>query len=138
MKQAVLAGDRERIDPYLGSDLANRSIRFTAEAENLHYTNPRGQRIYRFTLSPEPASLSTGEEEVAFITYRMDHPTFQNALLATGPDRDFRASYDGWGCLAKVVALIEYANPDRSPEIAAFDMCSVTKWPGARPGFPER
>jgi hypothetical protein len=125
MKQVVLAGDRERIRAYLDSDLASRSIRFTAQAHDLGYRNPQGQPVYRFSLFPERASLPTGEAAVAVITYRMDHPTFQNALLATGPDRDFTASYTGWGCLRQVVALIEYVYPDRSPEIAAFDMCAA-------------
>jgi hypothetical protein len=58
----------------------------------------------------------------------MDHPTFQNALLATGPERDFTASYTGWGCLRRVVVLIEYVNPDRWPEIAEFDMCDAIGW----------
>ena len=59
------------------------------------------------------------------VTYRLDHPTFKNALLTTGPDRDFTASYDGWGCLPQVIVLIEYVNPEQSPEIAEFDMCAA-------------
>jgi hypothetical protein len=128
MKQAVLSGDRGRIQAYLSSDLANHTIRFTATADDLGYRNPAGQRVYKFALSPAPESLPTGEASVAVITYRMDHPTFQNALLATGPDRRFAASYTGWGCLSNVIVLIEYVDPQRSPEIASFDMCAALGW----------
>jgi hypothetical protein len=55
------------------------------------------------------------------------HETFKDPLLTTGPDRDFTASYDGWGCLNKVIVLIEYVDPEKSPEIAEFDMCAALK-----------
>ena len=66
--------------------------------------------------------------EVAVITYRMDHPSFQNSLLATGPERGFTASYTGWGCLSNVVVLMEYIDPDRPAEIAAYNMCQALGW----------
>jgi hypothetical protein len=128
MKQAVLAGDREKIRTFLDSEVANRSIRFTARAEDLGYKNPQGQQVFRFLLSPAAATLPSGESAVAVVTYRMEHPTFQNALLTTGPDRDFTASYIGWGCLRNVVVLIEYADPQRAPEISQFDMCTAIGW----------
>jgi hypothetical protein len=125
MKQAVLSGDRDLIRSYLDSDLANKSIRFTAQAKNLGYRNPQGQEVYQFSLFPEPDTLPSGDESVALLTYRMDHPTFHNALLTTGPDRDFKGAYTGWGCLRQVVILIEYVAPDRLPGIATFDMCEA-------------
>ena len=66
--------------------------------------------------------------EVAVITYRMDHPSFQNSLLATGPESGFNASYTGWGCLSNVVVLMEYIDPDRPAEIAAYNMCQALGW----------
>ena len=128
MKQAVLSGDRERIQAFLSSDLANHSIRFSARADDLGYSNPQGQRIYKFQLFPVNQSLPGPHSDIAVITYRMEHPTFQNALLATGPDRAFVASYTGWGCLRTVTALIEYVDPQHSPEIASFDMCAAIGW----------
>jgi hypothetical protein len=125
MKQAVLSGDRRRIEQFLQSGLANHSIRFTARAERLGYQDPKGRWISKFLLSPNLATLPTGDSAVAVVTYRMDHPTFQNALLTTGRDHDFTASYTGWGCLRRVVVLIEYSNPERSPEIAEYDMCAA-------------
>ncbi len=132
MKQAVLSGDRAQIRSALaGEGLSagnSSSIRFTARADDLGYRNPAGQQIYKFSLMPDPADLQRAKESVAVITYRMDHPTFQNALLATGPERNFTASYSGWGCLRQVIALIEYKDPDRPPELTAYDMCEALDW----------
>lgn len=132
MKQAVLSGDRAQIRSALaGEGLSagnTSSIRFTARAADLGYRNPAGQQIYKFSLMPDPADLQRAKESVAVITYRMDHPTFQNALLATGPERNFTASYSGWGCLRQVIALIEYKDPDRPPELTAYDMCEALDW----------
>jgi hypothetical protein len=128
MKQAVLAGDKAKIRAFLDSELANHSIQFTARAEDLGYKNPQGQQVFRFLLSPAAATLPLGESAVAVVTYRMEHPTFQNALLTTGPDRNFTASYIGWGCLRNVVVLIEYADPQRAPEISQYDMCAAIDW----------
>jgi hypothetical protein len=74
------------------------------------------------------STLPHGEAAVALVTYRLDHPTFKNALLTTGPDRHFTASYEGWGCMNQVTVLIEYVNPEQSPEIAEFDMCAALGW----------
>jgi len=84
--------------------------------------------VYKFSLMPDPAALPELKQSVAVTTYRMDHPTFQNGLLATGAERNFTASYAGWGCLTQVVALIEYKDPDRPPEIASYNMCEALGW----------
>ena len=127
MKQAVLSGNRRQIDEFLQGDLANHSIRFTARAENLGYKS-NGRSIFKFLLFPNRSTLPGGDSAVAVVTYRMDHPTFQNALLTTGRDHDFTASYQGWGCLQRVIVLIEYVNPERSPEIADYNMCAAFGW----------
>jgi len=132
MKQAVLSGDRARIQAALAQGRvasgSNEPVRFTARADDLGYKNPAGQKVYRFSLMPDPAALPELKQSVAVITYRMDHPTFQNGLLATGAERNFTASYAGWGCLTQVVALIEYKDPDRPPEIASYNMCEALGW----------
>lgn len=82
--------------------------------------------MFEFFLFPDEKSISGGLGSIAGITYRMDHPTFQSALLTAGPDRRFRASYMRVGMSYEfVVVLIDYVDPDRSPEIAAFDMCEA-------------
>jgi hypothetical protein len=127
MKQAVLSGNRRQIDAFLQGDLANHSIRFMGRAENLGYKS-NGRSIFKFLLFPDRSTLPGGDSAVAVVTYRMDHPTFQNALLTTGRDHDFTASYQGWGCLQRVIVLIEYVNPERSPEIADYNMCAAFGW----------
>ena len=128
LKQAVLSGDQARIQAALDSPQRNRSIVFTASATPYGYTNPAGQRLYKFTLCVDAISVPGGLTSIAIVTYRMDHPSFRNTLLATGPDRQFAASYDGWGCLSNVVAVIEYVDPDKLPEIATFNMCKALGW----------
>lgn len=148
MKQAVLSGDRARIQAFLHRPAPPKldpnseprpdgaahptkptsRIRFTATAEDLGYKNPSGQRVYKFSLMPDRDVLGEAKKTVAVITYRMDHPSFQNGLLATGPERNFTASYIGWGCLSQVVVLIEYIEPDHPPEIAEYNMCSSLGW----------
>ena len=127
MKQAVLAGDADRIATYLASPDAKSQVQFSGTATPLGYKGADGRPIYRFTLTPKHA-LEDLRAEVAVVTYRMNHPTFQNSLLATGPDRAFTASYTGWGCLRNVVVLIEYNDPDRGSEITAYDMCKAIGW----------
>lgn len=125
MKQAVLSGDQARIRRFLEDEALRSRIRFTARADNLGYRNAQGKQVYRFSLLPTADSLPRARAEVAVITYRMDHETFRNSLLATGPERDFATGYVGWGCLRNVVVLVEYVDPDRPAEIAAFDMCAA-------------
>jgi hypothetical protein len=128
MKQAVLSGDRARFSAYLEASKAGKRLRFTAVATSLGYRNPQGQTVYKFSLMPDTSVLQAWKKSVAVVTYRMDHPTFQNALLATGPDRDFTASYTGWGCLRNVVVLVEYVDPDEPARIANYDMCEALGW----------
>ena len=74
--------------------------------------------IYKFQLFPNPAGLPEFENEIAFITYLAKHPSFQNTILTVGPDRQFHASYQGWGCLREITALIEYKNPEKPPAVS--------------------
>src|SRR5206468_6645978 len=101
---------------------------FEASAKDLGYKNPQGKEVYRFELSPEENSVPGGLQNVAVITFIMSHPTFANPLLAAGPDRNFRASYPRWGCLRRVVAVLEYTDSDKPPTIASFDMCKALGW----------
>ena len=125
LKQAVLSGDRARIATFVQSNRAREWVQFAAQALPAGYRNPQGQEVYRFVLSPTTEALSRLRQQAAVVTYRMDHPSFNNALLATGADRDFNASYVGWGCLSKVVALIEYVDPEQPAEVREFDMCAL-------------
>jgi len=122
MKQAVLTGDRNGIREFLETARTTTDLAFAARATPRGYNDGAGRPIYRFQLTPDVASPDA-LKNVATVTYRMDHPTFKNALLTTGPERGFQAEYDGWGCLQSVTVLVEYADPDRSPGLTEFNMC---------------
>jgi len=122
LRQTILSG--QSIPP----NYINHEIRFHAEATEYPYKSLAGKATYKFTISPDSSSIPGGLQSIAFITFRMAHPTFPNSLIATGPDRNFTASYDGVGCLNKVVALIEYTNPDTPPSVAEFNQCKLLKW----------
>ena len=127
MKRAVLTGDRDGIRQFLETARTSADLAFTARAIPRGYRDSTGRPIYRFILMPD----NTGKvnvKEVATVTYRMDHPTFRNGLLTTGPERSFEAEYDGWGCLRSVTVLVEYVDPDRSPALTEFDMCARLGW----------
>jgi hypothetical protein len=127
IRQAALAGDEEALSR-LTATVRGSTIRFTARETDLKYKNPAGDQIYKFELFPDPATLPKGNAAVAFVTYLADHPTFQNTLMTAGAKRDFVVSYTGWGCLHRIVALIEYKDPTRPAEATEFDMCKEIGW----------
>lgn len=134
LKQAALSGNQGEIDAVLNSSLRNNQIVFRASAkprfddQGRPIYNRQGKLVYDFELYPDKNSIPEGEKTIAYITYKLDHPTFRNSLLLTGPDINFRASYNGWGCLRQVIAVIEYVNPDKTPAIASFNMCKALGW----------
>jgi len=128
IRQAALSGDKDNLSKLLSSLDQNTTLRFTARAADLGYKNPSNQQVYKFDLYPEPGTLPAGQDAVAFVTYLANHPTFQNTLMTAGGERNFRASYIGWGCLRSIVALVEYKDPTRPPTVAEFDMCRELNW----------
>jgi hypothetical protein len=126
-KQHALSGDVDQLaNAY--PNLIRTDVTFAATATSLGYKSKDGLNIYQFRIFPEQEFVRAYSKTIAFITYKMNHPTFHDSLLATGPDRQFTASYTGWGCLNRVVAVIEYIDPDKPPNLAIFDMCRVTEW----------
>jgi hypothetical protein len=107
------------------SDNRASTIKFTVEARDQKWKDGQGREIYDFWLSPRRDSLEAGE--VAFITYFADHPTFNRTLMVSGPDRGFRVTYTGWGCLTRIVAVIEFTKPVPIA-VAEFDMCKILGW----------
>lgn len=124
IRQAALSGDQDKLNELLSKLGQNDKLQFAATATDLHYKSG-SYEIYKFELFPQKDTLPSGESAVAFITYLADHPTFQNTLLTAGQKRDFRASYTGWGCLQRIVALTEYVDPTKSPTVTVFDMCKL-------------
>jgi hypothetical protein len=128
IREAVLTNNGQQLASLLSSLKSDTSIRFGAEAQDLRYKNPSGQKVYQFSLFPLPGTLPPGKESVAFITYLANHPTFKNTLMTAAAGRNYRTTYVGWGCLTRIVAVIEYSNQTRPPSIVDFDMCALLGW----------
>ena len=127
IRQVALSGNYEEVEKLLATVQKNSTIRFRATREYLDYKNPDGKKVYKYQLFPDPATLPQGDTSIAFITYLANHPTFYNTLMTAGANRNFRATYIGWGCLTRIVALIEYQDPDKTASVAVFDMCAVVE-----------
>jgi hypothetical protein len=128
IRQAALSGNQRELDRLLSSLNQDVNIRFAGAADDLHYQDSHGREVYNFSVFPEAGTLPTGENAIAFITYLMEHSTFRNTLLTAGPDRGFRASYLGWGCLTQSVALVEYKDPTKLPTVTKFNMCESVRF----------
>jgi hypothetical protein len=124
IRQAALSGDLAALDSLTKSIEGPTPIQFKVTRTDLHYRNSSGQQVYNFEMFPDAATLPAGNDAVAFVTYLADHPTFRNTLMTAGPSRGFRASYVGWGCLTRIVALIEFKDPSKAATTTSFDMCS--------------
>jgi hypothetical protein len=129
-KQLALASKGTQIEDIPGLQEAHspEDIVFEAIAKDQHYKQKDGKEVYQFLVGPRDITGSEAGRRIAFITYKMDHPTFKNSLLVAGPDRKFTASYVGWGCLNEVLAVIEYIDPDSPSQFVKFDMCAIIRW----------
>jgi hypothetical protein len=128
LKQTVLFGDRVAMSNYLKSDRANRSIRFLATQGPPRYTTPDGSQMYQFRVFPDKTSITASLKGAAAITYRMeDDPVKPQPAVFLGisgpPGFGVRVNFSR--CYKSVVAVIEYKDPEKSAEIAAFDMCAL-------------
>lgn len=129
LKEAALSGDKQAITAALESAWARDTrIEFAARAEPIRGRVVNGFQYYDFEVYPKKETLPEAAKSVAIITYKMDHPAFKNSLITTGPNEGFTASYQGWGCMCRVIAVIEYANPDQAPIIVNFNMCEALGW----------
>jgi len=127
LRQAVLSRDQEAIKDALATTSVETHIAFSAVAKEYPYKSVQGFPTYKFQIFPAEESIPGGMNSIALITYIMDHPTFLNPLIATGPDTKFRGTYDGVACLNIVTAVIEYTDLDRPLAIAQIDMCRILK-----------
>lgn len=99
-------------------------IRFDVNLKELGIDQKVG-KMYRFDLFPVLNTVEGGHDSLAMITMLMDDPSFRKSIIAAGPERGFVCSYEGWGCLDNVVAVIEFKNPDRRAEVAVVRMCDI-------------
>ena len=123
LRQAVLARNATALKAFIAQAASEPKLEFNVRATKYPYKSVGGLPTYKFQIYPEAKQRTGGLEGIALITYIMDHPTFLNPLIATGPDTKFTGTYDGVGCLLHVIAVIEYSNVDRPLAIAEFNMC---------------
>jgi energy-coupling factor transporter ATP-binding protein EcfA2 len=133
IRQAALSNDLEALSNLTASMAGATPVQFKATRTPLGYKNPSGQDVFNFEMFPDPKTLPSGDDAVAFITYLADHPTFRNTLMTAGASRGFRVSYIGWGCLTRIVAVIEYKDPTKPAITTDFDMCARIE-PAGRQG----
>jgi hypothetical protein len=123
LRQVFIGGDTGEIrDTARRLGLLNEQVRFRARRVAQDYQIEQGQ-VYEYSLEPVAGSVPGGLGRLVVVTFKMDHPTFRNKLLVGDPQRGFRATYIGWGCLSVVPVLLEYADPRQPPQVAMFEMC---------------
>jgi hypothetical protein len=124
IKRAFLAEDAPAIARLALAAARNEAVAFAAEKKPLTWKMEDGRPLYNYRLFPLPETLRGPLSSATQITYFMNHPTFQKKLITAGPADHFVGSYIGWGCLTKVYALVEFADPERLPEVYTYDMCA--------------
>jgi energy-coupling factor transporter ATP-binding protein EcfA2 len=122
-KRAFLTGNVEAIISLAATGANAGGFEFGARKSPLGSKTADGKQVFRYELFPAPESLRGPLATATQISYYMNHPTFQDRLLTAGPRNGFTASYQGWGCLTKVYVLIEYADPERPPDVTWYNMC---------------
>jgi mannitol/fructose-specific phosphotransferase system IIA component (Ntr-type) len=124
IKRAFLAEDGAAIARFAQAAARNDAVVFAAEKKPLTWKTEDDRSLFNYRLFPLPATLRGPLNSATQITYFMNHPTFQKKLITAGPADHFVGSYIGWGCLDRVYALVEFADPDRLPEVYEYDMCA--------------
>ena len=119
-KRAFLAGDVATIRRF-ATNSSTPEIAFGARRNALGWKTADGKPVYRYELYPLPESIAGPLHSASQISYYLNHATFREKLLTAGPTNGFIASYTGWGCLTAVYVLIEYADPERPPDVTSYD-----------------
>ncbi|MEO5997041.1 MAG: hypothetical protein ABIN89_09880 [Chitinophagaceae bacterium] len=125
LRQAVLSRNVTALNEAFKTASVETQIRFRATAKKYPYKARDGSSTYRYQMFPVKQSKAEGFGNIALITYIMDHPSFLNPLISTGPDTEFRGVYDGVNCLRQVIVVIEYSDVDKPLAIAKFAMCDI-------------
>lgn len=125
LRRAIVSRDQKQLDNLLETIKIDDTIKFRVIAKQYPYKSVDGLPTFKFSLFPTKGSLAGRFKEIAFITYVMDHPSFLNPLILTGPDTNFTGVYDGVGCLIRVIALIEYTDLERPLAIKQIPMCNI-------------
>lgn len=124
LKQAADAGDLKQLNAIVGSvaRVADNKIEFGATATEVNAAGTSYDK-YRFELFPNTSSLPDGAGKMTRVSYILSHESFNYKHLVGTPGTNFKTGYVGWGCLRRIIAIIEYAEPEQAPSISIFDMC---------------
>ena len=125
IRRETLSGKLEELASSLEK---NNYIKFNASYKAMHYKTSNNNKVYKFSMFPDFALLPGDANSVASITYVTNHPSFHNKIITTSAMTQFTAEYTGWGCLNKIVALIEYSDLEKTPTVAEFDACKLLGW----------
>lgn len=123
-KKAFLVGDVATMAQLAAANPLANGIEFGARSSRLGWKTADGKDVKYYAMYPLPEAVDGPLRKASQISYYMNHSSFREKLLTAGPTDGFTASYQGWGCLAKVYVLIEYADPEMPPEVGWYDMCS--------------
>jgi hypothetical protein len=123
VKAAALSQDPDLIGAALRTPLARNEIRFDISAAPLDAERKR----FHYEIRPLGGSIPGGLGAVGAITYNMNHASFTNPLLPGDQGTGFTMAYNGYGCLTRVIAVIEPRDPAAEPIIAPFNMCEVLR-----------
>jgi len=86
---------------------------------------PDGKQYYDFSISLDaPESV---RDQIARVTYHLDHPSFENkTLVGNNPGDGFKVGYHGWGALRLVTIDVLLKNGTTHPYY--FDMIKALGW----------
>ena len=128
IRQAALSGDKDSLGRLLSSLDQNTTLRFTARAADLGYKNPSNQQVYKFDLYPELGTSNwPRRRRIHYLPGESPHVP-EHADDRRRGTRAFALPTSGGVVLNRIVALVEYKDPTRSPTVAEFDMCNELNW----------
>jgi hypothetical protein len=122
IKREALSKDPERLRNVL--ERRPSRISFDVDMKEIGADRKIG-KIYRFELFPRTDTIDGGLNSLALITMLTDDPSFKKSILEAGPAKRYVCSYEGWGCLDNVVAVIEFRDPARRAEVTIIRMCDI-------------
>lgn len=122
IKGEALSKDPERLRTVL--ERRPSRISFDVDMKEVGADRKMG-KIYRFELFPRTDTIDGGLNSLALITMLTDEPSFKKSILEAGPAQRYVCSYEGWGCLDNVVAVIEFRDPARRAEVTIIRMCDI-------------
>ena len=82
---------------------------------------PKGFKRFSMWLEVPPDR----QDDIARVTYFLNHPSFGTPLMEGDAKNSFRASYNGWGCLSNVIITVTVK--DGEEKELDFDQCAAIR-----------